>query len=143
MPFLLYNRVMFFRRQLPKVITFEQRLEGLRSSGFQIQALDRGLVQVQSGGCSAIIERTPEGEPRLVRLGVLIDGEIAALVDGGYQKFLDAPSGKRRPALAYELKTLHDFQADIDNGLGLKTLYNQSLGTVCDRHAYDRLTGRS
>ncbi|HSW50817.1 MAG TPA: hypothetical protein VLH09_11615, partial [Bryobacteraceae bacterium] len=64
------------------------------------------------------------------------------LVDGGFQKFLETPSGRRRPALAAELKRLHDFQADLREALGLKSLYNESLGTVSDRHAYDRLTGR-
>jgi len=133
---------MFFRRHPPKVISFDERLESLRASGFSTQALDRGLVQAQKSDCAAVIEQTPAGETRVVRLGVLIGGEIAALIDGGYQKFLETPSGKRKPALACELKALHDFQDDLDETLGLTTLYNQALGTVCDRHAYDRLTGR-
>jgi hypothetical protein len=133
---------MFFRRQPMKVITFDERLEHLRAVGFSTQPLDGGLVRVQRGGCAAVIRRSLEGEPGIVRMGVLIEGEMAALIDGGYQKFLETPSGKRRPALAPELKALHEFQDDLDEALGLKTLYNQALGTVCDRHAYDRLTGR-
>ena len=133
---------MFFRRHPPKVITFDERLAGLRDTGFVTEALDRGLVRARKSGCAAVIERSPEGEPRVVRLGVLVDGEIAELIDGGYQKFLETPSGKRRPALEPELKALHDFQEDLDTALGLTMLYNESLGTVCDRHAYDRLTGR-
>jgi hypothetical protein len=133
---------MFFRRLTPKVITFEDRLEGLRKSGFVLQPLDRGRVQARKGNCAAILDRSAEGEPRVVSLGVLVGGEISSLIDGGYQKFLETPSGMRLPALAPELKTLHDFQEDLDEALGLETLYNLSLGTVCNRHAYDRLKGR-
>jgi hypothetical protein len=133
---------MFFRRRLPREVTFEQRVEGLRSSGFESRTLQGGRVWVQKSGCAAVLERSPEGEPRVVRLGVLIGDEIAALIDGGYQKFLETPSGKLRPALARELKALHDFQEDLHEALGLTSLYNQSLGTVCDRHSYDRLAGR-
>ena len=133
---------MFFRRQAPKVITFEDRLESLRNSGFVLQPLDRERVQARKNGCAAVLDRSPQGEPRVVLLGVLIGAEIASLIDGGYQKFLETPSGKRLPALAPELKALHDFQEDLDEALGLETLYNLSLGTVCDQHAYDRLKGR-
>ncbi len=133
---------MFFRRQPPEVITFEQRVEALRGSGFSTQELGRGQVRVLKNGCAAVIEPTPEGQARVVRAGVLVDGEVAALIDGGYQKFLEAPSGKRKPALAAELRALHGFVEDLDEALGIETLYNESLGTVCDRHAYDRLTGR-
>ena len=45
-------------------------------------------------------------------------GEIGSLVDGGYQKFFRTPSGKTKPALASELKALHDFEEDLKEGLG-------------------------
>jgi len=133
---------MFFRRLTPKVMSFENRLESLRQSGFVLQPLDRGRMQARKENCAAVLDRSAEGEPRVVSLGVLVGGEISAVIDGGYQKFLETPSGRRSPALAPELKALHDFQEDLDAALGLETLYNLSLGTVCDRHAYDRLKGR-
>ena len=47
------------------------------------------------------------------------------------------PSGKVKPALASELKALHDFEEDLKEGLGLETLYNEALGTVSTYYLYD------
>lgn len=90
----------------------------------------------------AFVRPDNEGRPEIVRPALLIAGEPAVLVDGGFQKFLETPSGKRRPASSADLSELHDFQEDLTEALGLTSLYNQSLGTVCARHAYDRLSGR-
>jgi hypothetical protein len=76
------------------------------------------------------------------RAGVAMAGEIAVLVDGGFQKFFRAPSGKRKPALADELKALHAFEADLKDKLGLKSLYNEGLGTVSTLYQYDRVKDR-
>ena len=76
------------------------------------------------------------------RAGILLGGEIAVLVDGGFQKFFRAPSGKKKPALADELKALHDFEADLKEKLGLKSLYNEGLGTVSTLYQYDRVKDR-
>ena len=76
------------------------------------------------------------------RAGILMGGEIAVLVDGGFQKFFRAPSGKKKPALADELKALHDFEADLKEKLGLKSLYNEGLGTVSTLYQYDRVKDR-
>jgi len=70
-----------------------------------------------------------------------VAAEIAALVDGGYQKFWRA-GNRRVPALAQQLKALHDFEEDLREALGLESLYNTSLGTTNDLHVYDRLAGR-
>jgi hypothetical protein len=75
------------------------------------------------------------------RAGWVLGAEIAALVDGGYQKFWRAGS-RRVPALAQHLKELHDFEEDLREALGLESLYNTSLGTTNDLHVYDRLAGR-
>ena len=133
---------MFFRREPRRLVTFDERIQHLRDHGFGTQPLPREQVEVRRDGCVAVVGSSAEGSACLLRHGVLVGGEMAALVDGGYQKFLETPSGARRPALAAELKKLHDFQEDLDEALGLDSLYNESLGTVCDRHAYDRLTGR-
>ena len=68
--------------------------------------------------------------------------EIGTLTDGGFQKFFTTPGGKRKPALAEELKEIHNFQEDLREALGLTTLYNESLGTVSNLYLYDRVEGR-
>jgi hypothetical protein len=68
--------------------------------------------------------------------------EIGVLVDGGYQKFFRAPSGKKAPALADDLKALHNFEEDVKESLGMKSLYNESLGTVSTLYQYDRVKDR-
>jgi hypothetical protein len=73
---------------------------------------------------------------------MLIGDEIGALVDGGYQKFFRTPSGKNKPALADELKALHNFEEDLREGLGEESLYNESLGTVSTFYLYDRVKDR-
>ena len=133
---------MFFRRHPVKEPRFEERIEALRRSGFAVEPRGAASVEVRRQGCAAVIERSPEGVPAVIRIGVLVDGEIAALVDGGYQKFLETASGSRRPARASLLIALHGFQEDLRKALGIESLYNESLGTVFDRHAYDRLQGR-
>ena len=133
---------MFFRRHPIKPLTFEERLQALRRSGFTVEPRGAASVEVQRQGCAAIVERSPKGLPAIIRLGVLVDGQIAALVDGGYQKFLETASGSKRPARASDLSALHNFQEDLHEALGIESLYNESLGTVFDRHAYDRLQGR-
>jgi hypothetical protein len=71
-----------------------------------------------------------------------VGSEIASLVSRGYQMFLRTPSGKEIPALADQLKTLHAFDEDLREGLGLTSLYNLSLGTTSDDHLYDRVEDR-
>ena len=71
-----------------------------------------------------------------------MSGEIGALVDGGFQKFFQTPSGKRRPALASDLRALHNFQEDLKEALGLTSLYNEALGTVSTYYQYDRVKYR-
>jgi hypothetical protein len=110
--------------------------------GFEVRAEAGPAVEVRRGRCAGIVEDLDAASPRLGRTGILVEGEIAALVDGGYMKFLETPSGRRRPALAADLKELQDFREDLREALGLPSLYNESLGTVCASHAYDRLSGR-
>jgi len=68
--------------------------------------------------------------------------EIASLVDGGFQKFMATPLGKKRPALAPDLVLIHSFQEDLREALGLTSLYNESLGTVSNKYLYDRVVDR-
>jgi hypothetical protein len=133
---------MFFRREKPRVLSFEERINNLKQFGFQTQFESAGRAKVMKNGCAAIVEDRGEGRVKVHRAGVMIGEEIGLLVDGGFQKFFQTPSGKRLPALAGHLKALHDFQEDLKEGLGLISLYNESLGTTCDLHIYDRVEGR-
>lgn len=133
---------MFFRRERPKQLGFQERLDTLKKAGFTVAPLAGTRVRVSRDGCAAVLESASE-MPRLVeRPGVLMGEEIGSLTDGGFQKFLQTPSGKRKPALAAELKALHSFQEDMREAMGMVSLYNESLGTVSNFYLYDRLTDR-
>jgi hypothetical protein len=133
---------MFFRREPTREITFESRLEALRKAGFTVKPVD-GRVMVSRDCYAAVLEDVPGGLPRVVeRAGILMDGGIAKLVDGGFQKFFLAPGGGKKPALAPELKGIHEFQEDLREALGLESLYNESLGTVSTQYLYDRVKDR-
>ena len=133
---------MFFRREKPHQPTFAERLEGLRKLGFTIDTEGPGSVRAGKNRCAAIIEDRPGECPRVGRTGVLIGKEIALLVSGGYQMFLRTPDGNLYPALAEQLQALHAFEEDLREGLGLVSLFNESLGTTSDEHLYDRVEGR-
>jgi hypothetical protein len=133
---------MFFRRERQKQVTFQDRLDTAKSKGFTASGTDDGLVRVSRGQVAAVLEDAG-GVPRVVeRAGIVMGGEIGALVDGGFQKFFQTPSGKRKPALADDLKAIHNFQEDLREALGLESLYNESLGTVSTFYNYDRLKDR-
>jgi len=128
---------MFFRRKKVIPPTLEQLLEAARAQGFAIEGW-----RLAKHGCAAVIEPAAEGVARFVQMpGILIDGEIARLVDKGYQKFLTTSSGVR-PALAGQLKAVHQFSEELRRVFRMTSLYNESLGTVSDRYIYDRLEGR-
>ena len=97
-----------FRKRQPKASSFEERLEALRASGFETLPEAGGRVQVRRAGCAAIID----SGPRIERAGWLVGGEIAELVDGGYQKFWRA-GGRNVPALAGQLEALHEFEGTM------------------------------
>jgi len=133
---------MFFRRERPKQITFDQRLDALRKAGFTVNPAPGGRVMVTRDGCAAALENHA-GSPRVAeRVGLLMAGGIGKLVDGGFQKFFLAPDGRKKPALADELKAIHAFEEDLSEALGLVTLYNESLGTVSTQYLYDRVKDR-
>lgn len=134
---------MFFRREQPKKLTFDDYLTNARNAGFTVEGMGGGRTRISRDGIGAVVESTPDGPPRFVeRAGVTLGSEIAALVDGGYQKFLATPTGKKRPALAGDLVKIHDFQEDLREAMGLTTLYNEALGTVSTKYLYDRVVDR-
>jgi hypothetical protein len=134
---------MFFRREHPKEITFDQRMEDLRKAGFTVTPTGGSRVMVSRDSYAAVLENVPGAPPRVVDpAGILMAGGIGKLVDGGFQKFFLAPGGQKKPALASELKAVHAFQEDLREALGLVSLYNESLGTVSTEYLYDRVQNR-
>jgi hypothetical protein len=133
---------MFFRREKPRELTFEDRIAGLKQFGFESVRETADRVRVTRGGCGAIVENLGGGKVKIGKAGVLMGDEIAMLVSRGYQMFLRTPSGREAPALASHLKALHNFDEDLREGLGLTSLYNLSLGTTSDEHLYDRIVDR-
>ena len=134
---------MFFRREKPRKLSFDDYLQRLRECGFDVTTMGSGKARVARRGCAAVIEDQPAAEhPRVHQAGILVGEEIALLVDAGYQKFFLTPSGRKVPALASHLRSLHDFQEDLKEALGLTSLYNEGLGTTSNAHLYDRVEDR-
>jgi hypothetical protein len=134
---------MFFRRQKISVPTFSDRLDQLRSLGFTVAAEASGKSRISKGRCAAVIEEGGPGDSVHVnKAGAIVGGDIGLLVHGGYQMLWRTAAGKMAPALAADLKALHAFEEDLREGLGLTSLYNESLGTTCDQHLYDRILDR-
>jgi hypothetical protein len=133
---------MFFRREQPKNPTFQERLSQLQSQGFTVTPLSGGLVRVTRGICAVDLGEHKNEILVSDRAGILMGNEIGMLVDGGFQKFFRTASGKTKPALAEELKALHDFDEDLKEGLGQQSYYNESLGTVSTFYLYDRVKDR-
>jgi len=133
---------MFFRRAAAKNTTFDDRLSAARSAGFKTESMG-GKTRIERNGIAALAESGEGGLPNFsTRAGVVMGSEIGTLVDGGFQKFFVTPHGKRKPALAHELKAIQDFQEDLREAMGLVSLYNESLGTVSNQYIYDRVEGR-
>ncbi len=132
---------MFFRRERKKTPTFAERLENLRRAGLTVTPVAGGAVRAARGPYAADL-RDAVGHAESSGAGVLMGAEIGALVDGGYQKFFRTPDGRKRPALAEDLKGLHEFEEDLKEGLGQESYYNQSLGTVSTLYLYDRVKDR-
>jgi hypothetical protein len=135
-------KFMFFRREQPKNPTFQERLTELQSLGFTVTPLGGGAVRVSRGICAVDLTERDSKVHIAERAGILMGNEIGMLVDGGFQKFFRTPSGRTKPALAEELKALHDFEEDLKEGLGQESYYNEALGTVSTFYLYDRVKDR-
>jgi hypothetical protein len=134
---------MFFRREHVKKLTFEDHMSAARAAGFRTESIGGGKTRIERDGVACVAEPGPGELPRIVeRAGIVMGNEIGTLTDGGFQKFFVTPSGKRKPALAEELKAIQNFQEDLREALGLTSLYNESMGTVSNLYLYDRVEGR-
>jgi hypothetical protein len=134
--------LMFFRRERLKNPTFAERLENLRHARIAIAPMAGGVVRASRDGCAVELKDENGTVAIAGRAGMAQGSEIGVLVDGGFQKFFQTPSGSKKPALADELKALHDFEEDLKEGLGQESYYNESLGTVSTFYLYDRVKDR-
>ncbi len=132
---------MFFRREKPHVPTFSERIDGLRKLGFSTSPAGSG-ARVLRDGIGAIVEDRSGDHPYVNKAGLVLGDEIGLLVNRGFQMTWRTPGGRTAPALAPQLKALHAFEEDLKEGLGLPSLYNESLGTTSDLHLYDRVQNR-
>jgi hypothetical protein len=99
-------------------------------------------VQIRKYGCAAEIAAAPDGTVEvLARPGWLLGGEIARLLDRGYQKFIKT-SKLEIPATADHLRAIHEFSEELNEAIGATSLYNQALGTTSNVYHYDRVKGR-
>jgi hypothetical protein len=125
--------------------TWDEVLGELRRTQFDVQDVPGVANQrrVSKHGCAIVLEKADNeaGLRMVVRPGPVIGGEIAQLVDRGFQKFFRT-SKAEFPATAERLTTLHRFVEELKEAAGSITLYNEALGTVSDAYLYDRVKGR-
>lgn len=129
---------MFFRREKPKTVTFDDHLRSLEGAGFKTARKGSGKAVAVRGEFAAVVE---EG-PGLGIAGKVIGNEIGELVHGGFQVWFQTGHGQRAAASAEQLKAYHAFLEDLRETLGLVSHYNEGLGTVNGKHLYDRVRNR-
>jgi hypothetical protein len=138
-----YNGAMFFRTEAAKKLGFQDYLTTAKEAGFTVSAMGNSQAKISRNNVAAIIADVPGSTPKMLESpGILVGAEIARLVDGGYQKFIMTPSGKKRAALAGDLKAIHSFDEDLRAALGMQGTYNLALGTVSNQYIYDRVEER-
>lgn len=113
-------------------------------AGFEIRDAGKSpeRIEVRKYNCAQLLERNSRGAwERSGPPCFIVRGWNCELEDRGYQKFWHH-QGRRFPIRQNDLKALHQFDEEVRGVLGLKSLYNESLGSTCARAAYDRLNGR-
>jgi hypothetical protein len=129
----------------PRRRTWDDVLSELRRRQFDVHEVPGVANQrrISKYGSAIVLEKAQNeaGLRMVVRPGPVIGGEIADLVDRGYQKFFRT-SKAEFPATADRLTTLHNFVEELKDVTGSVTLYNEALGTVSDAYLYDRVKGR-
>ena len=123
---------------------FDQTLDLLRSHSFDVAPHPEvaGGVQVSKHGAGAVLVAGEDGRAVfIVAPGVLVGGQVARLLDRGYQKFIKTAKYEL-PATAGQLHAIRLFVEELKQLIGDPDLYNESLGTTSDLYEYDRLKGR-
>jgi hypothetical protein len=123
---------------------FHQVLENLRAHSFDVApygAVANGMLVSKHNAAAVLVPGPDQGVAFAVHPGILVRGEVARLLDRGYQKFLKN-SKYEIPATAQQLQAIHAFSEELKLLIGDVSLYNESLGTTSDVYLYDRLKGR-
>lgn len=127
--------------------SFEQTLDTLRAHSFAVKpfpGVPDGMMVSKNSAAAVVVPGKVEGGAAAgiaVTPGILVRGEIARLLDRGYQKFIKT-SQYELPATAAQLHAIHQFTEELNQVTGAMGLYNESLGTTSDLYEYDRLRGR-
>lgn len=129
--------------------SFDEVLKKLGNERFDVAQAGEGAnrmagaYRVSKYGAAAEIAPGGKAVPTqlLAKPGWVLGGEIARLVDRGYQKFMKT-SRLEVPATADMLRALHKFEAELNEAAGVLTLYNDAMGTTSDSYLYDRVAGR-
>ena len=132
-----------------KLLTYDEVLAKLGNERFDVASAGEGAnraagaYRVSKYGAAAEIAPGAKGDAvrLLARPGWLLGGEIARLVDRGYQKFVKT-SRLEIPATADMLRAIHKFEEELNEAAGVLTLYNEAMGTTSDEYLYDRVAGR-
>jgi hypothetical protein len=131
----------------PTKPSFDQALAILRLHSFDVTpfaGVANGMLASKHGVAAVLV---PESQGKdapaafAIHPGVLVRGEVARLLDRGYQKFIKT-SKYELPATASQLQAIHTFSEELKLLIGDVSLYNESLGTTSDLYEYDRLQGR-
>jgi hypothetical protein len=128
---------------------FDQALEILRAHSFHVEPFSgvAGGVLVSKYGAAAVLVAAQGRDAGVApaafaeRPGALIGGQVARLLDRGYQKFIKTAKFEL-PASASQLQAIHLFSEELSQLTGGISLYNEALGTTSDLYEYDRLKGR-
>src|SRR6059058_3082946 len=124
--------------------SYEDALSWLREHGFDLIEAPgtQGRVFLRKYNVSAAIQKNGEDSVKIFAFpGYVIGSEISKLINRGYQQFLKTAKTEV-PATADHLKALQQFTEELKEGLGLPSLYNESLGTVSESYHYDRIQDR-
>jgi hypothetical protein len=130
-------------RKKSRHTNFDQTLDILRAHSCDISTFAglKGGFLISKDGMGAVLVAHQDQAAIAVSPGALIRGEVARLLDRGYQKFIKT-SQHELPASATQLHAIHQFSEELKQLTGATSLYNESLGTTSDRYQYDRLKGR-
>ena len=124
--------------------TWDEALSWLREHGFDLLEAPgtQNRVFLKKLGCSCAIQKDgADGVKIFAHPGFLVGGEIAKLINKGYQQFFKTTKTEIA-ASADALKALHQFSEELKEALGLPSLYNESLGTTSTAYQYDRVVDR-
>jgi hypothetical protein len=133
-------------------LKYDEILAALRTFEFDVQPVPgvANQVLVRKYGAGAVLIHAPEPEKKGVpqiavkwreRPGFMVGGDVAILLDKGFQKFWKTAK-LEMPATAASLQAVHRFAEELREIVGEPSLYNESLGTTSDSYMYDRIKGR-